>query len=347
MSLEPPQEIGTRTPCQPLRKIPKADLHRHAETFAHLDRLLAERDGRPAYDWEISIKSLSELPPRIPRIERLNGDLDTAELNALAVGYAHFVPWVSAMLEGAARDGAVLVEVRFGVGAGLGPSHMSLFREAERRVRERHPLFYAEALGVIRLSTANAPAAFESCLRAREQGLAGIDFIPDPYDSEADWTEATVWAERATEAGLGITVHAGEFSTANIAAALHLPGISRIGHGVYATATDKLLQQVADSGVAVECCLTSNLVLGAVPSLEEHPIRRLLQAGVPVTLNTDDPVRLCASIQREYEQAMAMGFGRDDLLSFTRQSILSSFTSEERRSTLLEAIESQSHHRSS
>ena len=147
-----------------------------------------------------------------------------------------------------------------------------------------------------------------------------------------------MWAERATEAGLGITVHAGEFSTANIAAALQLPGIRRIGHGVYATATDKLLQRVVDSGVTVECCLTSNLVLGAVPSLEEHPIRRLLQAGVPVTLNTDDPVRLCTSIQREYEQGVAMGFGRDDLLSFTRQSILSSFTSEERRSTLLEAI---------
>ena len=275
MSLETPQEIGTRTPSQPLRKIPKADLHRHAETFAHLDRLLAEREDRPPYDWESSMKCLSEVPPGGPRIERLNGDLDTAELNALAVDYTHFVPWVSAMLEGAARDGAVLVEVRFGVGAGLGPSHMSLFREAERRVRERHPLFYAEALGVIRISTPNAHGAFESCLRAREQGLAGIDFIPDSYDSDADWTEATVWAERATEAGLGITVHAGEFSTANIEAALRLPGIRRIGHGVYATATDKLLQRVADSGVTVECCLTSNLALGGVPSLEEHPIRRL------------------------------------------------------------------------
>ena len=187
---------------------------------------------------------LSELPPGMPRVARLNGGLDTAELNTLAVGYAHFVPWVSSMLEGAARDGAVLVEVRFGVGAGLGPCHMTLFREAERRVRERHPLFYAEAIAAIRLSAANPPEAFESCLRAREQGLAGIDFIPDPYDSEADWTEAAVWAERAAKAGLGITVHAGEFSTANISAALQLPGISRIGHGVYATATDKLLQRV-------------------------------------------------------------------------------------------------------
>ena len=285
------------------------------------------------------MKRLAELPPGMPRLARLNGDLDTAELNDLAVGYAHFVPWVAATLESAAREGAVLVEVRFGAGAGLGPHHMSLFREAERRVRDRYPLFYAEAIAVIRLSTADAPGAFETCLRAREQGLSGVDFLPDPYNTEADWTEASSWAQRAAEAGLGITVHAGEFSTANIAAALRLPGIRRIGHGVYAAATDELLKRVADSGVAVECCLTSNLVLGAVPSLEEHPIRRFLRAGVPVTLNTDDPVRLCTSIEREYEQAAALGFGADDLLSFTRQGILASFTSEKRRSALLEAVE--------
>ena len=342
MPFDSPQELGAQRPRQSLPEFPKADLHRHAETYAHLDRLLAERDDRPPYDWESSLESLAELPPGMPRLIRLNGGLDTAELNALAVGYGHFVPWVSAMLEGAARDGAVLVEVRFGVGAGLGPCHMTLFREAERRVRERHPLFYAEAIGVMRLSTASPPEAFESCLRAREQGLAGIDFIPDPYDSEADWTEAAVWAERAAEAGLGITVHAGEFSTANISAALQLPGISRIGHGVYATATDELLQRVVDSGVTVECCLTSNLTLGAVPSLEEHPIRRLAEVGVPVTLSTDDPVRLCTSIEREYERAAALGFGGDDLLSLTRQGILASFTSERRRATLLEAVRTAS-----
>lgn len=338
MPPETTKGLGARRPSQSLGRLPKADLHRHAETYAHLDRLLAERDDHPPYDWESSLESLAELPPGMPRVRRLNGDLDTAQLNALAVGYGHFVPWVSNMLEGAARDGALLVEVRFGVGAGLGPYHMALFREAERRVRERHPLFYAEAIGVMRLSTASPPEAFESCLRAREQGLAGIDFIPDPYDSEADWTEAAVWAERASEAGLGVTVHAGEFSTANISAALQLPGIGRVGHGVYSTATDKLLQRVADSGVTVECCLTSNLTLGAVPSLEEHPIRRLVESGVPVTLSTDDPVRLCTSIEREYERAAALGFGRDDLLSFTSQGILASFTSEERRSRLLEVM---------
>ena len=97
-----------------------------------------------------------------------------------------------------------------------------------------------------------------------------------PYDSEADWTETYGWAERAAGVGLGITVHVGEFSTANITSALRFPGIKRIGHGVHAAAKTELLKEVANSGVTVECCLTSNVVLGAVSSLEEHPIRSFI-----------------------------------------------------------------------
>ena len=322
-----------------LREIPKADLHRHAETYAQLDRLIARLNSRPAHDWKGSIERLAELPPGMPRLNRLNGDLDTVALHALAVKYVYFDSWLTAMFEEAAHDGAVLVEVRFGVGDGLGPQHMYLFRQAERRVREKFPYFCAEAIAAVRLSALGQPDTFESCLRARDDGLAGIDFIPEPYDSEADWAGAYACADKAVEAGLGITAHAGEFSTANIAAALRLPGIKRIGHGVHAAATEDLLQLVLDSGVTVECCLTSNAILGAVPSLGETPIRLLVEAGVPVSLSTDDPVRLCTTIEREYESAAALNFGVDDLLSFTRQAILASFTSEDRRSELLDVVE--------
>ena len=231
----------------------------------------------------------------------------------------------------------MLVEVRFGVGAGLGPRHMSLFREAERRVRKRYPYFYAEAIAVIFVPSDGGPEAFETILRARDQGLAGIDFVPAPYDSEADWTETYGWAERAAGVGLGITVHVGEFSTANITSALRFPGIKRIGHGVHAAAKTELLKEVANSGVTVECCLTSNVVLGAVSSLEEHPIRSFIQAGIPVTLNSDDPVRLCTSIGREYELAASLGFGTQELREMTRQAISASFTSDERKQRLLVA----------
>ena len=320
------------------QETPKADLHRHAESVAHLDRLMARREGRRPYNWEESVERLAELPPGMPRLERLNGDLDTTALLPIAVSYVHFVEYTTATMRESASDGTVLLEIRVGVGAGLGPDHMSLFREAERRVREEYPDFHAEAIGVLR-PTPHRSDAFETCLHARDQGLAGIDFVPDPFDSEADWATAYRWAERAAEAGLGITAHAGEFSTANLAAALRVPGITRIGHGVYAAAEDELLQQLVDSGVTIECCLTSNVVLGGVPSLKEHPIRNFVRAGVPVTLCTDDPVRLCTSIDREYDLAASLGFGADDLRTFTRNGVLASFTSCQRRSAILGLLE--------
>ena len=89
----------------------------------------------------------------------------------------------------------------------------------------------------------------------------------------------------------------------------------------------------------MECCLTSNEVLGAVPSLERHPIRTLVAAGIPVTLSSGyDPVGLCTTIGREYELAAGLGFEASDLLGFTCNGIQASFASAERKGALLSQI---------
>jgi adenosine deaminase len=98
------------------------------------------------------------------------------------------------------------------------------------------------------------------------------------------------------------------------------------------------IRHLVDRSITVECCLTSNVVLGAVESLEVHPIRVLIEAGVPVTLCTDDPVRLCTGIGREYDLAARLGFSEYDLLAFTRQGIAASFTTNERKTALLRAL---------
>ena len=336
-----PRSSSPRLRMTTIEGIPKTDLHRHAETGAHLDRLFAARDGRPPYDWKDAVERLAELPPGMPRLARLDGDLDMAALRPIAVSYVHFVEYTTATMREAASDGAVLLEIRVGVGAGLGPDHMALFREAERRVREEYPDFHAEAIGVMR-PTPDEAEAFETCLRARDQGLAGIDFIPDPLDTEADWTVAYRWAERAAEAGLGITAHAAEFSTANLAAALrdsgNHPDRPRRVRGRRVTSC---YGNWSTQESPIECCLTSNAVLGAVPSLEEHPVRDFVDAGVPVTLCTDDPVRLYTSIAREYELAKSLGFGDDDLRTFTRDGVLASFASNERKSAILGLLDDE------
>jgi adenosine deaminase len=180
------------------------------------------------------------------------------------------------------------------------------------------------------------------CVSDASDGLAGIDFLIGPYDTEADpflWETAYHWAERAAAVGLGITVHAGEFSTANLAAALRVPGISRLGHAVHAASDPVLLERLAKSGVTVECSLTCNVVLGAASSYESHPIRQFVDLQIPVTLNTDLPVHVCTSIGREYAIAAALGFTPSEILQFTRNAILSSFTTSERRNLLLDEHE--------
>ena len=307
----------------------------HAETRARLDRLVSRRNGEPAHDWADDLRRLAEVPPGMERLTRaFKDDLDNERLLALDDDEV-FLEWLTDALLEPAAEGAVLVEVRFGAKWGMRPGLLSLFHEAEGRVRETYPEFYAEALitGLWPLRD-GALEAFEDALRAAEEGLAGIDFIPIPYDEEADWTEAYVWASKAVDAGLGITTHVGEVSQANLEAGLRLPGVSRLGHAVHAAYDPRRLDRVLEAGVTIECCLTSNVVLGDVPSLDEHPIRSLAEAGVPVTLASDDPVRTCTTIGREYELARSLGFSTEELIDMTHQAIRASFTSPDRKQKL-------------
>ena len=89
------------------------------------------------------------------------------------------------------------------------------------------------------------------------------------------------------------------------------PGLTRLGHATHAAYHPHLLEKVARSGVTIECSLTCNVILGAAPSYEAHPIRRFVEAGIPVALCTDDPVQMGTTIGREYAVAHALGiFGR-------------------------------------
>lgn len=321
--------------------LPKADLHRHAESAACLDRVLAHRDGHEPYDWDRWIERLAELPPGIPRLLEMGGELDADAFEQFDHDPEFFIARVEDTLEGAAADGAVLCELRFGAGTILRPgfSFMRLFRDAEERVRARHPDFHAEALiSGIWPTRPRAVEVLDACVVARADGLAGIDLLPEPYDDAEDWTDAYRSAERLADAGLGITVHAGEFSASSIEAALNVPGVSRIGHGIRAVDSPGLIERIVERGMVLECCLSSNLVLGAAPSIEEHPIRALTDAGVRITLNTDNPVRFATSLEREYDLSRQLGYSDGELRKFTRTAIEASFTSAERRKALLASL---------
>jgi adenosine deaminase len=330
-------------PLSPLlRSLPKAELHLHQEALPWLDRAVATREGRPPHNWRREVaRMLSDVPPGMPRLDGMNGSLPTADLEPLDGDPEGFVDRVAAILELSAAQGAVLVEIRFGGATVLRPEMMALFREAERRVQARYPSLRAEAILCLMLpfGQPEQKRRLEACLRAAREGLSGIDVIPVPYDTEADWATIYPLIAPLAAAGLGVTVHAGEFSTANLAAALHVPGVTRIGHAVYAARDPHLLEMLAKSGATVECCPTSNVILGAVQSYEDLPIRRFMQAGIPITLNTDNPLRLCARIGREYAVTAALGLSHEELLEFTRNAVRASFATASRREELLRVVD--------
>jgi adenosine deaminase len=339
-------------PIDPLiASLPKADLHLHQEDLARFERIVARRQGRLSHNWRESARRLmAETPPGESRLAGMYGpDAGLDFGGILADDPEYMIAKITDALEEGAADGAILVEIRFGLGsiALRRPDFMGLFREAERQAQSRYPQLCAEAIGFLSLVNDReylqlTEQQLETCLRLAGEGLAGVDFRINPYDTEADpalWAIAYRMAERAVDAGLGITVHAGEFSAANLAAALQTPGLRRLGHAVYATSDEQLLEQLAQRNVTVECSLSCNVVLGAAPSYEAHPIRQFVTYGIPVTLNTDNPVRIWTTIGREYAIAAALGFSSTALVAFTRNAIEASFTSAERRKALIDKLE--------
>lgn len=323
-----------------LASLPKADLHVHQEATRYLDLVLAEREGREPYDWSAWRQRLAaELPPGKERLQRI-GSMQPVPLehdNDDELFIARF----AALMRDHAAAGACYVEIRCGGEVATRDGFMSMFRQAEQQVRADYPRLRAEVLAIVIQAGQDperADAFTDDCIRAADEGLAGIDFLYAPYDTEADWAPMYRLAERFAEAGLGITAHAGELSTANIAAAARMPGLTRIGHGIHAAADPELLRLLVDKGVTLECALTCNDYFGVLPELDEHPLLRLVEAGVAVTLATDNPVQLSTTIAQEYAVAADLGMSDAQLAGFTRNAIQAAFTSDERKSAMLDEL---------
>ena len=325
---------------QAVAGVPKADFHVHSEGPLRLQRLLATERGESPIDWSLWIeKTMLETPPGMPRWGKLTSGQIPEEEDAKP---QNFLARIIDVLREEANAGAIYTEVRFGRDTVLRPEFIELFRQAENTVRIEHPSFVAEPLATLFVGpdSVETERLVEGCLRAAAEGLAGVDFIPRPYDRDADWTATYAWAERLADSGLGITIHAGEFATANLEAALKTPGVKRLGHAVFAAADQRLLDLVAESGVAIECCLSSNVILGAVESYEAHPVFEFIESGIPITLNTDNPVRFCTGIAREYEIAHQLGLSKAELLNVTRTAVEHAFTTSDRREKLVAQLNS-------
>ncbi|WP_176083851.1 adenosine deaminase [Martelella sp. HB161492] len=150
-------------------------------------------------------------------------------------------------------------------------------------------------------------------------------------------TDFTRAYDIARDAGLKLTVHAGELEGAfSVREALDCLRPDRIGHGVRAIEDDALVRRLIDEGVVLEVCPGSNVALGIYPNFQAHPLRRLFDAGVKVTLSSDDPPFFHTSLSLEYQRAETeMGFSAAEIARMTRTAIEAAFVDEATRDALL------------
>jgi adenosine deaminase len=127
----------------------------------------------------------------------------------------------------------------------------------------------------------------------------------------------------AKAGGLLSTPHAGELEgPASVWGAIEALGADRIQHGVRAVEDQELLKRLADDGVCCDVCPTSNVLLSVCASLDEHPLAALLDAGVPCSINADDPLLFGPGLLEEYELCRTeLGFDDVRMAAIARSSI--------------------------
>jgi aminodeoxyfutalosine deaminase len=133
--------------------------------------------------------------------------------------------------------------------------------------------------------------------------------------------------EQARAIGLHSVPHAGETTgPETIWDSLRLLGAERIGHGTSAASDPELLDYLRQNQIALEVCPTSNVATRAVPSLAEHPLPKLAGAGVPVTINSDDPPMFSTTLNNEYAiAAELLGLDRSGLADLAKAAVTASF----------------------
>ncbi len=145
----------------------------------------------------------------------------------------------------------------------------------------------------------------------------------------------------AREHGMSCTCHAGEGAgPESVADAVHGCGVQRIGHGTRLIEDVRLTDELAEEGIAIEACLTSNVQTRAVASYESHPLRAYFERGMRVTLNTDNRLMSGTTLTAEYAHAAnALHFSLDELCTLARNGFESAFLPDDERRALLKEVD--------
>jgi adenosine deaminase len=334
----------TTTPSPELiKRLPKAELHVHLEGCLEVSDVvrMAAEAGQP-----------------LPRPAERLFDLSGHDLAA----FLELLDWTCGLVrtpEQVARAGYAFAQRQAAAGSGyadliFNPTHWSAWRD-------RLAAFLDALDGGLRDAEADGLPTVGVCVSLLRQQSASeaLELVesllawhhPRVVALSIDGNEAAAgrtgprFAEafaRAAAAGLHRTVHAGESSgPEGVRDALAYLHAERIDHGVRSSEDPDLVAILAQRQVTLNICPGSNVQLGLYPDLASHPVERLRQAGVPITINTDDPALMSTDLVEQY-QTVAGVFGWDEavLRQVMRTSIDASFASPDLRQRLRAALDS-------
>ena len=283
--------------------LPKAELHVHLEG-------------------SIEPATLLELEPRLTP-EEIEGHYRYADF----LGFLQAFKWVTGylrnpddyalvtrrLLERLSAENVPYAEITLSAGVCLwrnqdfAPIYDAVTREAARHdvqvwwVIDAVRQFGVEAAWqVVRLAAERAQD------RVVAFGLGG----DEARGAASEFAEQLVFA---VDHGLALVPHAGETTGPESVWDAVRCGAKRIGHGIRSVQDPALMEELRRSDIALEVCISSNVATGAVPSLDQHPVRKLFDAGVPIVINTDDPAMFHTTMTREYQVAAQLGFSESEL----------------------------------
>lgn len=304
------------------RQIPKVDLHRHLEGSLRPTTLLeiAAQHGIPLPEGDFhALVQMQQSDPLtfsnfLSKFSTLRQFYRSPEVIERVTHEA---------VADAAKDGVVYLELRFTPVALGRLQGFSLARvmdwvqragsEAARQyglpvgliasVNRHEPVELAEE--VVRLAAERLPAGSDLPTGEIQPGcrIVGVDLAGNEAEFPAR-PFAGLFRE-ARESGLHVTIHAGEWGGAeNVREAIELFNAERIGHGVRVMEDPAVAALARERAVPFEVCVTSNYQSGVVAKLADHPLPRMLEAGLRVTINTDDPSISAITLTDEYRLAL-------------------------------------------
>ncbi len=324
-----------------VRGLPKAELHLHIEGTLEPEMAfaLAERN-----DVTLPYRSVEELRAAYDFTD-LQSFLDVYYATAVVLQTeADFYDLTFAYLQRAATDGVRRAEIFFDpqthTARGV-PFEVVLtgITEAMADGRERLGVSSGLILCFLRhLPPEEAMATFEEALPYRDRLLGvGLDSseVGNPPELFVDVYD------RARAEGLHLVAHAGEEGPADyVRQALDLLGVERIDHGVRAEDDPPLVSRLAREGIPLTMCPLSNVRLRVFDRLEDHNLARLMEAGVKVTINSDDPAFFGGYVGTNYvETAAALGLTRADLIGLARNSLEATFLPADEKEALVAELD--------